>query len=87
MTRYSISNHDSYYDPPDEPETYTCEVCGEESEENYCTNPQCPNLFEGDAKQLAEDLAEARLELKEYKLRVKILQNSNDHLTMLLNNE
>ena len=83
----SIKNFDRYYDPPEEPEAYICEACGEESDEDYCKNKQCPDLFTGDARKLAEDLADARDEVRRLRLRVKVLQNSNDHLTMLLNRE
>ena len=54
--------HDSYLNPPGEPEAVFCEECGNEMEEidsfgglrdMKCVYQFCPTKFEGDAKEMA----------------------------------
>lgn len=56
---------EKYLDTPEESEAQFCEDCGKEMEildefggQKYtkCVNPCCPAKFDGDAKELAEEL-------------------------------
>ncbi len=74
--------HDQYLTPPEEPEAVLCDDCGEEMEEidsfggardMKCVNQFCPAKFEGDAREMADQLVWATDEIKSLarKLRMK----------------
>jgi len=77
--------HNSYLEPPEEPEAVICEDCGEEMEELVrlnssdghdmkCANQYCPGKHEGVAKEMAELLIGAREEVKSLARRIHKLE-------------
>ncbi len=78
-----MKNFDSYYDPPDEPETPICEACGQDMEvvrvwhtlptDYKCPNPFCPAKFYGDAKEMAEKLVDTLDTVSRLEGKVKFL--------------
>ena len=76
--------HDQYLNPPDEPEAVYCESCGEEMEVKQdwkgnpyakCKNEFCPGKFiTGVEREMANELVEAREEVKTLKAKVKRLE-------------
>lgn len=74
------SNWDKYLDPPDEPEAELCESCGQEKsildefgglKYMECTNPLCPEKHSGIAKEIAEKLAEANVEIDYLRRKIR----------------
>ena len=66
--------HDSYLNPPDEPEAVFCEECGEEmTDGETCKYQFCPSKFEGDAKEMAYMLIGATEEVKSLAQRLSRL--------------
>ena len=76
--------HNSYLDPPDEPEAVHCDDCGEEMEPKRdltgdyyveCHNKFCPGKFEGDAKEMAELLIGANDLVKSLAAKLRMANN------------
>lgn len=79
--------HDSWLNPPDEPEAVLCEECGEELEQGYhtgkllpCGNVYCPSKFDKGTveREMAELLVGATEEVKSLMARVKRLELHHD---------
>lgn len=86
-----MKNFDSYYDPPEEPETPICEECGQDMEENgaqyksgtpfyYCKNPFCPGKFRPKSveHEMAQELVDALDTVSTLKAKVTLLSNQLD---------
>jgi hypothetical protein len=87
--------HNSYLNPPDEPEAVLCESCGEEMEvlrdrggEYYtqCLYQWCPAKFEGDAAEMAEMLIGATETVKKLARQLKNKTRELDHIVEALSN-
>lgn len=80
-----MKNFDSYYDPPEGPETPICEECGQDMvkvrvwytlpPDYKCENQFCPAKFHGTAKEMAQALVDALDTVSELELKVRLLNN------------
>lgn len=83
-----MKNFDSYYDPPEEPETPICEECGQDMvkvrvwytlpPDFKCENLFCPSKFHGVAKEMAQELVDALDTVSTLKVKVTLLSNQLD---------
>ena len=79
--------HDSYLNPPDEPEAVLCEECGEEmTDGETCKYQFCPSKFEGDAKEMAYMLIGATEEVKSLAQKLKMKKRELDRIVELYSN-
>lgn len=79
-----MTDFDSYYNPPDEPEAIICEECGQELSvlardisSTFCGNPFCPSKFREKSieREMAEKLVDALDTVSRLEVKVRLLNN------------